>query len=103
MLLEACAAFHQADADQMASDTKPGWDEDEIAGVSRRWYDGLEAILAAPKPQTAQGRAALAGAARVALMDHASGQDRGMFVEAASKEELLAVKALEALAGRAGT
>ncbi len=95
-LLAACAAFQRADADQAASNAKPGWDEDEIDAIIARWYRGLDAMLAAPDPQTAEGCAALASAARAALMAHASGQGSGNFAETASKEERLAVKALEA-------
>ena len=96
-LLAACAAFDAAHQEQERSNAAGGWDDLEVARVSEQWYDAVEGITDAPRPQTVEGRVALARAARIALTDQVATTIGWTYDEQATKEERLVMAALESV------
>ena len=96
-LIAACAEFHQADRDQKADNADDRSDQTVTNAISHRWFAALRDIAALPLPATVEGRSALVSVAKIALHDQVKTMIAETFEEQASCEELVVMRALEAM------
>lgn len=99
ILLTACTAFAAAHKAQERDNARSEGSDAETALIGRDWYAALDAVTAAPRPQTEAGRIALARAGYVALLDEITGNGSIGVSDWASREEILALAALDAMQG----